>query len=45
MAPAIAEATTPIDDYLMGMPHLAVYLEAGLEALGVDVKGEEECPL
>ena len=45
VAPAIAEATTPIDDYLMGMPHLAVYLEAGLEALGVDVKGEEECPL
>ena len=39
MAPAIAEATTPIDDYLMGMPHLAEYLEAGLEALGVDVKG------
>ena len=39
VAPAIAEATTPIDDYLMGMPHLAEYLEAGLEALGVDVKG------
>ena len=26
----------------MGMPHLAENLEAGLEALGVDVAGEEE---
>jgi len=26
----------------MGMPHLAENLEAGLEALGVDVTGEEE---
>ena len=39
---AIAEATTPTADYLMGMPHLAENLEAGLEALGVDVSGEEE---
>lgn len=39
---AMAGATTPTEDYLMGMPHLAENLEAGLEALGVDVTGEEE---
>ncbi|MEF3048234.1 DUF3775 domain-containing protein [Pseudotabrizicola sp. L79] len=39
---AIHEATTPTADYLIGMPHLAENLEAGLEALGVDVSGEEE---
>ena len=39
---ALTEATTPTADYLMGMPHLAENLEAGLEALGVDVSGEEE---
>jgi hypothetical protein len=42
VATAISEATTPTADYLMGMPHLAENLEAGLEALGVDVSGEEE---
>jgi hypothetical protein len=42
VATAIAEATTPTSDYLMGMPHLAENLEAGLDALGVDVDGEEE---
>ena len=42
VATAVAEATTPTADYLMGMPHLAENLEAGLEALGVDVAGEEE---
>ncbi len=42
VATAIAEATTPTEDYLMGMPHLAENLEAGLEALGIDVTGEEE---
>lgn len=42
VATATAEATTPTADYLMGMPHLAENLEAGLEALGVDVTGEEE---
>jgi hypothetical protein len=26
----------------MGMPHLAENLEAGLDALGIDVAGEEE---
>lgn len=39
---AFAEATTPTESYLMGMPHLAENLEAGLDALGVDVSGEEE---
>jgi hypothetical protein len=39
---AFSEATTPTSDYLMGMPHLSENLEAGLEALGVDVTGEEE---
>lgn len=36
------EATTPTADYLMGMPHLSENLEAGLDALGIDVSGEEE---
>ncbi|MFT4151929.1 MAG: DUF3775 domain-containing protein [Paracoccaceae bacterium] len=39
---AYAEATTPTADYLGGMPHLAENLESGLEALGIDVSGEEE---
>lgn len=42
VATAIAEATTPTADYLIGMPHLAENLEAGLDALGIDVAGEEE---
>lgn len=42
VATATVEATTPTEDYLMGMPHLSENLEAGLEALGVDVTGEEE---
>jgi hypothetical protein len=42
LATAISEATTPTSSYLMGMPHLAENLEAGLDALGVDVAGEEE---
>ena len=42
LATAYAEATTPTETYLMGMPHLAENLEAGLEALGIDVSGEEE---
>jgi len=37
VATAFAEATTPTEDYLMGMPHLSENLEAGLEALGIDV--------
>jgi hypothetical protein len=39
---ALAEATIPTEDYLAGMPHLAENLEAGLDAMGVDVAGEEE---
>ena len=42
VATAVAEATTPTASYLMGMPHLAENLEAGLDAMGVDVAGEEE---
>mgnify|MGYP006192756951 CR=1 FL=1 len=34
---AYTEATTPTEDYLMGMPHLAENLEAGLEALEIDI--------
>lgn len=39
---ARTEKTTPTADYLMGMPHLAENLEAGLDAMGIDVDGEEE---
>lgn len=42
LATARSEKTTPTSDYLMGMPHLAENLEAGLDAMGVDVEGEEE---
>lgn len=42
VATARTEASTPTADYLIGMPHLAENLEAGLDALGVDVSGEEE---
>jgi hypothetical protein len=39
---AYTEATTPTEEYLMGMPHLSENLEAGLEALGIDVTEIEE---
>lgn len=39
---AYGEASIPTADYLMAMPDLAANLEAGLEALGVDVVAEEE---
>ena len=39
---AAAEATTPTARYLMGMPHLAENLEAGLDAMGIDVADAEE---
>jgi rubrerythrin len=42
LATAYSQATTPTSDYLTGMPHLSENLEAGLEAMGVDVTGEEE---
>jgi len=38
---AEAEATTPTADYLLGSPHLADHLEAGLEGLGISA-GEAE---
>ncbi|WP_028028401.1 DUF3775 domain-containing protein [Gemmobacter nectariphilus] len=38
---AFAEATIPTATYLAGMPHLSENLEAGLEALGVDVSDAE----
>lgn len=38
---ALAEASTPTADYLIGTPHLADNLEAGLEALGYDVTDVE----
>lgn len=42
---ALAEATIPTADYLIGTPHLADNLEAGLEALGYDAWHEEEALL
>ena len=42
VATAMAEATTPTADYLMGMPHLVENLENGLEAVGFDVGEIEE---
>ena len=44
-ATAYAEASTPTADYLIGTPHLADNLEAGLEALGFDVSAEERSVL
>lgn len=42
LATAYREATTPTADYLLGMPHLSENLEAGLEALEIDVTEAEE---
>ena len=39
---ALSEATTPTADYLIGTPHLADNLEAGLEVYGYDATGEED---
>ncbi len=39
---ARAEATTPTEDYLLGVPLLSDYLEDGLEKLGIDVTEVEE---
>ncbi|MAE88143.1 MULTISPECIES: DUF3775 domain-containing protein [Salipiger] len=41
-ATAMAEASTPTADYLIGTPHVADHLEAGLEALGFDAQDEED---
>ncbi|WP_149141210.1 DUF3775 domain-containing protein [Gemmobacter caeruleus] len=39
---AFNERAAPTDQYLMGMPHLAENLEAGLEAMGFDVAEVED---
>lgn len=36
------EASTPTADYLLGSPHFADHLEAGAEALGLDLSDDEE---
>lgn len=41
-ATALAEATTPTADYLIGTPHLSDHLESGLEALGLSAVEEED---
>jgi hypothetical protein len=42
LATAFSEATVPTAVYLSGMPHLAENLEAGLDAMGIDVAAAEE---
>jgi hypothetical protein len=42
MATARFEATTPTEDYLLGVPLLADYLEAGLEKMGIDPTEAED---
>ncbi|MCT4558834.1 MAG: DUF3775 domain-containing protein [Pelagimonas sp.] len=39
---AMAEASTPTADYLIGTPHVVDNLESGLEALGYDAIDEED---
>ncbi|KEO60127.1 DUF3775 domain-containing protein [Thioclava indica] len=39
---AKAEATVPTEDYLLGIPMLADYLEDGLSALGVSLEEAQE---
>lgn len=41
-AEAAAEATAPTEEYLMGIPALAEYLEDGMDALGIDVADAED---
>ncbi len=36
------EATTPTEDYLLGVPHLAEHLEDGMEKLGMDPADAED---
>ncbi|MGD9917256.1 MAG: DUF3775 domain-containing protein [Paenirhodobacter sp.] len=42
IATARAEATAPTEDYLLGIPMLADYLEDGLNALGLSLEEAEE---
>ena len=39
---AKSEATSPTEDYLLGIPLLSDYLEDGLDALGISVEEAEE---
>jgi molecular chaperone GrpE (heat shock protein) len=39
---AKAEATAPTEDYLMGVPMLADYLEDGLNALDISLEEAED---
>ena len=41
-ATAMAEATTPTADYLLGTPHLSDHLENGLDALGLSALDDED---
>ncbi|MEJ6392890.1 DUF3775 domain-containing protein [Gymnodinialimonas sp. 2305UL16-5] len=38
---AKAEATIPTADYLFGSPHFSDHLEAGAEAMGIDILNDE----
>ncbi|GIT92577.1 hypothetical protein JANAI62_31860 [Jannaschia pagri] len=42
LATARREGQTPTADYLIGTPHFADHLEAGMEALGMDPMRAEE---
>lgn len=41
-ATAMAEATTPTADYLLGTPHLSDHLENGLDELGISLMDDED---
>ncbi len=41
-ATALAEATTPTADYLIGTPHLSDHLENGLDELGISAVDDED---
>ena len=40
LATALNEASTPCSDYLIGTPHFPDHLEAGAEALGIELDPE-----
>ena len=42
VATAKAEKSAPTEDYLMGEPQLADYLEAGMDALGISPEDAED---
>lgn len=42
LATARSEHTAPTEDYLAGIPELPDFLEAGMEALGLDVTDTED---